>query len=279
MRGAFFGGSSDFSKEAPDGTGTKATMKARTASTRARPRIGILGLGRFGEFLASRLRRHFAVVAHDVLDRRETARAVGARWGSLDEVAACPWVVTAVPIGRLHAALAELGPRMTRGSAVIEVSSVKATPCQWLRELLPAGVSAVPTHPLFGPDSGGRSLRNLPFIVCPLPGHEEAARRVSSYARSRGLRVVWLDPDDHDRAMARTQALTFFLSRVLTRLDLPDPQGPVGTVSYRRLRAALASVARDTDELYRDLVRLNPHADSFVEMVADAVARERDALR
>jgi prephenate dehydrogenase len=242
------------------------------------PRVGILGLGRFGSFLASRLGRDFAVVASDVEDRRDAARAVGARWGSLDEVASCPWVVTAVPIGRLRDALADLAPRLAPGATVVEVSSVKALPCRWLRELLPAGVAAVPTHPLFGPDSATRSLRHLPFVVCPLPGHERAARRIAAFGRARGLRVVKLDPDAHDRAMARTQALTFFLSRVLTRLDLPDPEGPVGTLSYRRLRAALASVARDTDELYMDLVRLNPHAAGFIKEVAEAVTAEGRAL-
>ena len=254
-------------------------MVKRSMPPDERPPIGILGCGRFGAFLASRLRRDFSVVTSDVLDLRERAQAVGARWGSLDEVAACPWVVTAVPIGRLRAALTDLVPRMAPRSTLVEVSSVKALPCRWLQDLLPPGVSAVPTHPLFGPDSAARSLSNLPFVVCPLPGHERAARRVAAYARSRGLRVVKLDPDEHDRAMARSQALTFFLSRVLTRLKLPDPEGPVGTLSYRRLRAALASVARDTDELYRDLVRLNPHAEGFVEEVAEAVSQERDALR
>ncbi len=250
----------------------------RYTPRRERPAIGILGLGRFGAFLASRLGRDFAVIATDVLDRREAARAVGARWGTVDEVAACRVVVPAVPIGRLRDALADLAPRLAPGTTVVEVSSVKALPSRWLRELLPPGVAAVPTHPLFGPDSAARFLRNLPFVVCPLPGHDQAARRVAAYARRRGLRVVRLDADEHDGLMARSQALTFFLSRVLTRLDLPDPEGPVGTLSYRRLRASLESVTRDTDELYRDLVRLNPHARRFVEEVAAAVAAERRAL-
>jgi prephenate dehydrogenase len=247
-------------------------------AARERARVGILGLGRFGTFLASRLARDFDVVATDLAERSQAARAAGARWGTLDQVAECNWVVPAVPIGRLREALADLAPRLAPGAVVVEVSSVKALPARWLSELLPPGVGAVPTHPLFGPDSAAHSLRNLPFVVCPLPGHEQATHRVAAYARSRGLRVVRLDPDAHDRAMARSQALTFFLSRVLTRLELPDPEGPVGTLSYRRLRAALASVARDTDELYHDLVRLNPSAQTFVAEVADAVAAERAAL-
>lgn len=248
------------------------------AAVSGRPTLGILGLGRFGAFLASRLREDFTVVASDALDRRKEARAAGARWGTVDQVAACRWVVPAVPIGRLHDALADLAPRLGTGATVVEVSSVKALPSRWLRELLPSDVTAVATHPLFGPDSAARSLKGLPFVVCPLPGQAAAATRVCAYARRRGLRVVRLEADEHDELMARTQALTFFLSRVLTRLDLPDPEGPVGTLSYRRLRAALASVARDTDELYRDLVQLNPHARRFVEDVASVVAAERAAL-
>jgi prephenate dehydrogenase len=107
---------------------------------------------------------------------------------------------------------------------------------------------------------------------------EAAARRLAAYARGRGLHVITLDASEHDRAMARTQALTFFLSRVLSRLELPAPEGPVGTRSYRNLRAALASVARDTDELYRDLVRFNPHARRFLEEVASAMSAEAEGM-
>ena len=243
-----------------------------------RKRVGIVGLGRFGTFLASRLSRDFEVFATDVRDRRRAARAAGAVWADLDEVAACRWVVAAVPIGGLRQALDDLAPRLGSAAIVVDVSSVKALPSAWLRELLPPGVRAVPTHPLFGPDSAAQSMRGLPLVVCPLPGQERPARRLAAYARSRGVRVVTLDPEAHDRAMARSQALTFFLSRVLGRLELPDPGGPVGTPSYRRLNAALASVVRDTDELYRDLVRFNPHAQRFLAEFAGAAAAEADAL-
>lgn len=244
----------------------------------ARSSVGILGCGRFGAFLASRLSRDFEVVVTDLRDRRDAARSAGARWGTLEEVARCAWVVLAVPIGELRRALAGLAPLLRPGSAVVEVCSVKSLPSRWLGELVPSGVGAVATHPLFGPDSARRTWRGLPLVVCPLPGKEAEARRLAAYGRLRGLRVVRLDPADHDRAMARTQALTFFLSRTLGRLDLPDPAGPVGTPSYRRLCAALESVSRDTDELYRDLVRFNPHAGAFLADFAEAVSAEAAVL-
>jgi prephenate dehydrogenase len=240
-------------------------------------------------------------VVADEADRAAEARRAGARWAALDDVARCRWVVAAVPIGRLRAALAELAARMGPGQVLVDVCSVKELPAGWLREAAPPGVSVVATHPLFGPDSAARSLVGLPLVICPAvraaacarssggsgdavhddaaaAGDHDAARRLAAYARSRGLRVLTLDASEHDRAMARTQALTFFLSRVLSRLDLPQPEGPVGTRSYRNLRAALESVARDTDELYRDLVRFNPHARRFLEEVARAMGAEADAL-
>ncbi|MBA2565482.1 MAG: prephenate dehydrogenase [Gemmatimonadetes bacterium] len=259
-------------------------MSAQTRDRRAvrcvtrRSGVGILGCGRFGAFLARHLAKDFSVVVYDVLDRRAAARSAGAGWGSLEDVARCRWIVTAVPIGRLPEALAALAPRLAPSSVVVEVSSVKALPVRWLREILPSGTATVPTHPLFGPDSAARSLHGLPLVVCPLPEHVAAARRVSSFARSRGLRVVTLDAESHDRLMAETQALTFFLSRALNRLTLPNPAHLISTPSYRRLRRALASVALDTDELYRDLVHFNPHAESFVGELTSAVLAERMAL-
>jgi prephenate dehydrogenase len=251
-----------------------------------RTSIGILGCGRFGAFLANRLAPDCDVVVADEVDRAERARRAGARWAALEDVAACEWVVAAVPIGRLREALSRLAPRMGRGQVLVDVCSVKSLPAAWLREAAPPGVAVVATHPLFGPDSAARSLRGLPLVICPPAGGASAddasdaaaARRLAGYAGARGLRVITLDPAEHDRAMARTQALTFFLSRVLSRLDLPAPEGPVGTRSYRNLRTALASVARDTDELYRDLVRFNPHARSFLEEVARAMDAEADVL-
>jgi prephenate dehydrogenase len=240
--------------------------------------VGILGCGRFGAFLAARLARDFDVVVTDVQDRKAAAREARARWGTLEDVASCPWVVLAVPIGALRPALAALAPLLPPGAVLVEVSSVKALPSRWLRELVPPGVAAVPTHPLFGPDSARRSWKGLPLVVCPLSGCLAAARRLSADGRLRGVRVVTLPAEAHDRVMARSQALTFFLSRTLGRLDLPDPAGPLGTPSYRRLCAALASVSRDTDELYRDLVRFNPHAKGFLAEFAKVATAEAAAL-
>jgi prephenate dehydrogenase len=54
------------------------------------------------------------------------------------------------------------------GTTVLDTCSVKSHPAAVMGRLLGPDVSALATHPMFGPDSAGNGLAGLPMVMCPV---------------------------------------------------------------------------------------------------------------
>jgi prephenate dehydrogenase len=236
-----------------------------------RPELGIIGYGRCGQLAAEVLGTDFQVVVTDVRDLASEAAARGVAWGDLAACASRPTVLLAVPIRKMPPVLRSMAPHLRKGATVVDMASVKVEPMRWMAELLPADVSRVGTHPLFGPESAPeRSVRGQRIVVCEAEGY------AAVIARRLGLEALRLDPETHDREMARSQALVFLLSRALAAAGLEGSE--FGTPSERRVWSALNLTAADTDELYEDILRLNPFAPESARALATAVRAEADRL-
>lgn len=242
-----------------------------------RPEIGIIGFGRCGQLAAEVLESDFQVLATDTRDLASEAAARGVAWGDLEACAARPTVLLAVPLRRMPGVLRAIAPHLRSGATVVDMGSVKVKPLEWMAEILPPDVARVGTHPLFGPDSvPDRNVRGQRIVICEAEGQAAAARSVEVVARRLGLEAVRLDARTHDQEMARSQALVFLLGRALSAAGL---EGSVyGTVSERRVWSALNLTAADTDELYEDILRLNPFAAEPVRALAAAVHCEAERL-
>ncbi len=222
----------------------------------------------------------------DRVDRAAEAEPLGSQWVSIPTAAAAPRVVLAVPIRALPDVLDEIAPHLRPGALVADLCSVKIMPVRWMSERLPGHVRAVGTHPLFGPDSAREAgIEGQRIAICAVPGHEEAAREVASACRALGFDPLQVDADEHDRRMARSQAMVFLLARSLRRAGIAAQDAldrrrlaELGTPSERRFLSMLKLVDRDTDELYEDIVRLNPHASVAARQLVDAVEAEIERL-
>jgi len=84
-------------------------------------KLGLIGLGSFGRLVAEHLRDRFHIVAADELDRSATAAELGIDWGTIQEAAARPYVVLAVPVQRLSAALEAMRGHVQPGALVADV--------------------------------------------------------------------------------------------------------------------------------------------------------------
>ena len=242
-----------------------------------RPELGIVGYGRCGQLAAEVLETDFHVTATDVRDLSGQAAARGVAWGDIAACASKPTVLLAVPVRTIPHVLQAIAPHLPEGATVVDMASVKVEPMRWMAELLPAGVSRVGTHPLFGPESAPeRNIRGQRIVICEAEGYAPAARSIEVIARRLGLESIRLDPETHDREMARSQALVFLLARALASADLGGSQ--YGTPSERRVWSALNMTAADTDELYEDILKLNPFARESTRALIEAVQAEAARL-
>ena len=176
-------------------------------------RIGILGYGRFGRALGSLLRE--AGHAYRAWDPIAEVPAEHRSAGFHDLVAGQDVLVLAVPIPALGGLLGTLRPHLRADHLVFDVGSVKVGPCALLEEHLGAAIPHSGTHPLFGPVSLARAERPLRVVVCGSPRHPASAERIERLFHSLGCEVLRQSPEDHDRVMATTHALTFFIAKGL----------------------------------------------------------------
>ncbi|MEZ4299306.1 MAG: prephenate dehydrogenase/arogenate dehydrogenase family protein [Polyangiaceae bacterium] len=240
-------------------------------------RVSFLGYGRFGAALGAQLEEQgLAVRAFD------TAAPVPerARVSSLSElVRGADLVVVALPVSQMRAAFEALRPLVTREQTVIDVGSVKTGPARDLAEVLGAERPWVATHPLFGPVSLARGERPLRAVVCPNVQHPSAVRRVTALFEQIGCEVMHFDPDEHDRAMAFTHALAFFVAKGMLDAGVPT-FAPYAPPSFQSIAHSIELVRGDAGHLFATLHCENPHATAARRRLLEALSEiDRDLAR
>ena len=169
------------------------------------------------------------------------------------------FIALAVPVPSLRRVLEAVEPHLRERHVVFDVGSVKAGPCRWMEEVLGPSKPFAGTHPLFGPVSLSRAERPLRVVLCPSPLHEGAAGEVRGLFESLGCDVLVQNPEDHDRVMATTHALTFFLAKGL--LDVgAGAELPFAPPSFHAIQRTLESVREDAGHLFATLQNQNPYA-------------------
>lgn len=180
-------------------------------------------------------------------------------------------VVIATPVAAVADAARAVKPHVDAGGLVLDVSSVKAGPVAALAEVFGREVAWVATHPLFGPTSIALGERPLVTVVCPNPLHPDAAARARRFYEAAGCEVVEQDAAEHDRVMAHTHALAFFVAKAL--MDIGAGEGAAFVPpSFRAIARTIDAVRSDASHLFATIQNDNPYS-------ADARTQLMDALR
>lgn len=151
----------------------------KLAALRSRPlTIGVVGFGRFGQFIARTFSKHGKVVATSRSDYSAIAKEMGITYVNLSDPKAfleegLDVILLATSIVSFEGAVSTLVPHLkdwigvsplNRGPLVISVLSVMEHPREILIKLLPKECDIMCTHPMFGPDSGKNGWHNLNFV-------------------------------------------------------------------------------------------------------------------
>lgn len=230
--------------------------------------FGIVGYGRFGRALEAL----FEEAGHSVVafDAHVSAPA-GVDAGSLERLAEVSEVIVlAVPIPSLRRTLQALRPSLGEHHLVLDVGSVKVMPSQAMREILGEQVAWVATHPLFGPTSLALGERPLRVVVCPNDQHPASVLRVRALFEGLGCEVLERDAEAHDRVMAETHALAYFVAKGMLDATL-DPDADLAPPSSRAIARTVDAVRSDAGHLFATIHRDNPFS-------AEARRRFLDAL-
>ncbi len=237
--------------------------------------VALVGYGRFGRALGSLLGE--AGVGFRALDPQggvpESHRAT-----SLPElVTGAEFVVVAVPVPQMRSVLQDLRPHLRPSQLVMDVGSVKVKPVEALAEVLGSQIPWVGTHPLFGPLSLAMAERPLRVVICPNPMHPDAAGRARLFYERLGCEIVEQTPESHDRVMAHTHALTFFVAKGMidagTGLDVP-----FAPASFKALARTIETVRSDAGHLFAAIQRENPFASEARSQLLKALGEIHEQL-
>jgi prephenate dehydrogenase len=231
--------------------------------------VALVGFGRFGAAFAGLLHEAgYTVRAFDpFVPVPEAYRAA-------DEEAAVTGataVFVAVPVARVREVLKTLRPFLARDQLVVDVSSVKVKPEEALAEVLGTDVPWIATHPLFGPVSLALAELPLRVVVCPERVHPGATARVREIYERVGCDILEQGSHDHDRAMAETHALAFFVAKGI--LDAAVGMNvPYAPPSFQAIRRTVDVVRSDAGHLFSAIQRENPYAGQARKRLLEAMA-------
>ncbi|KAK9833303.1 hypothetical protein WJX81_004631 [Elliptochloris bilobata] len=241
-------------------------------------RIGIVGFGTFGQFLARRL----VAAGHEVLaTSRSPYEAAAADMGVAfyrDANDFCEEhpdvVVLATSILSTEGVLAGLPvQRLKRNTLFVDVLSVKLFPKRLMLALLPPEVDVLCTHPMFGPDSGAGSWAGLNLMyervrIAPDPERLQRVAHFLAFFEREGCRMVEMACEEHDRIAAGSQFITHTIGRVLGAMH-PQPSA-IDTRGYESLLSLVENTTHDSFELYYGLFLYNPNATEELERLEHA---------
>ncbi len=240
-------------------------------------RIAIIGLGLIGGSLGLALKR----ASLPDLEIAGTARSRGTvqkarKVGAIDIDCAMPaeaaegagLVIVASPILAVRSIFAEIAPVLTEDVVVTDVARTKADVARAARELLPASVHYVGSHPMAGKETSGIDaaeaglFEDKCWVISPsVSANETAVRTVVGLAQTVGARPMFMDAEEHDSYVAAISHLPLVLSSALFSTAF-------GSAAWPELAQLASSGFRDTTRL----------ASGSPEMARDIVATNRRNL-
>ncbi len=238
----------------------------------SKTKIGVYGLGRFGQFWADMLSRDFTVIGYN-RSQRDTGNIT---LGSQEEVLTCDAVFFCVSISSFQEVLSQCAEKIGKDTVVFDTCSVKCYPAQIMSELLPKGTEMIATHPMFGPDSGRNGLAGLPIVFSPLSCSIKTSSFWKEYFQSIGLDVMEMSPEQHDREAAVTQGITHVIGRVLGSLELQPSR--ISTLGYKKILEVVEQTCNDPYQLFMDLQHYNPYTHSMRLRLKESLDKVMDAL-
>lgn len=242
----------------------------------AKPSLGIIGFGAFGQLIAHHLRSKFEIYVTDAAPVAMVA--AGVTMTDLASVCACDIVVLAVPVSELKTVCIDIAPLLRPGTLVMDVGSVKVEPARIMAKTLPCYVDLIASHPMFGPQSIRGGTHGLKLVLCPLRTHR--TRQVAAFLRREfGLNIIIASPEEHDREAAVTQGITHLIAKILLRLEEPRR---ITTRSFDLLWEAVSMVRHDAVGVSAAIESSNPFSadarQAFFNEI-DLVRGELDAAQ
>ncbi len=236
---------------------------------------GIIGFGRFGALLASIVGDDFKVTVFDESSQAcQLAEAAGYTVGSAADALSCGVCFYCVPIRTFEHTIKAHKPFIDASpdTVLIDMLSVKLHPKSIFEKHIDARHEVLLTHPMFGPDGVAASgLANQKIVVDRFRASEDTFQFWNDYFQRKGLQVVLMTADEHDRLAARSQALTHMIGRLFEACETEPTE--IDALSTDRLHQLKTLVCKDNIEVFLGMQTLNPYCAEMHSKLGSALKK------
>lgn len=241
-------------------------------------RVGIVGFGKFGQFMAKTFAKSASVIAVDANDESRAAEALGVPFYPLYELGEFfregkpDVLVIAVATLDFESVLKQLPLEALKGVLVVDVLNVKAYPKDLMLEHLPPEADVLCTHPMFGPESGRLGWQGLPMVYerVRVANHERSERFLALFERER-CRMIEMQSELHDEYAVNAQFMTHLIGRVLGAQGLEKT--PVDTAGYKMALGLVEYTCHDSFDLFFGLFCHNSRSHESLTRVREALSQ------
>ncbi len=170
------------------------------------------GTGETGRWFVKFYKEHgYDVAIWGVNRKKDIAEALGVPFADdLDgEIRKSDIVMISVPINITEKTIRDIAPKMSAGSLLTDITSVKTGPVEAMSKYAPHDVEILGTHPMFGPSIP--DIRGQIVIFTPIEGRSvKWFPVIRNLYEENGAHIEIMDAAGHDRMMAVVQGLTHF---------------------------------------------------------------------
>ncbi|UCE97399.1 MAG: prephenate dehydrogenase [Dehalococcoidia bacterium] len=187
---------------------------------------------------------------------------------SMEDTRQADVILISVPVDNFEETVKKLSPYTHSEQTIIDITSVKTLPVETMHKYIAKG-RILGTHPVFGP--GARSLVNQNFVLTPTTEQERGlANKIKSYLETKGAKVRFMTPLEHDDLMAVILGLAHFIAIAsadsLANLERMKEMESVGGITYKVLLTLVESVISEDPELYASLQMNLPNLPHFQKL-------------
>jgi len=226
-------------------------------------KIGIIGYGRFGQYLTNQLEvptDNLIIDAHPLNERTYQ------RYFERVKI-----VFICVPIRNFEDVCKKIKPFVREDTILIDVLSVKCFPKD-VAKMYELEKNFIHTHPMFGPQSAPNGTVGHPIVICSkLPEIVE-----DLFFNTMGMIRIDSSVEEHDEAVAETQVINHVVGRAAKQMGIERTK--FATLTHEKFMQIVDVVNGNSEELFYDMIKYNPFAkDSITKFVLKMIEVSRIA--
>eukprot|EP01035_Chromulina_nebulosa_P020621 gene20621-26738_t len=240
-------------------------------------KIGIIGFGKFGQFLAKTFTKNHIVICLDKDDMTLQAKEIGCQYFPLYDIVSfakynVDVILFSVSIISFSDVLKSLPKELFKNKLVVDVLSVKVHAKETMLNELPEETDILCTHPMFGPESGKYGWNGLPFLYDKIRiSDSDRLERFLSIWENERCKMIEMSSEQHDQYAANSQFITHLTGRILYEQSLVPT--PIDTKGFQTVLNLIDNTCSDSFDLFFGLFYYNSYASIQIQNIRDALAK------